>query len=1244
MSGMEITTTGLEQQPKSGCSRRGERLTLAFHLSMVLPAAAASFLLTWALQPFIDIPQKYSDFIVGNLAWTGTSKTTDFCLLWVYLLLFSACYAVIAGLASRVIRRLPAHLVFRAVRLYFAASFPVLVWLLGYFYRPAPSMLLLVCSCLSIVIVICLQLRFSNDSEVKTTVCYNVLEGYGVLLVGSIALAQLIVLIAACCKPLAAVLPPLLPFIAGMAGGLPLLALALVPIMPSLRDLLIRLAAVRIQKRSAVRQVAMTLPAVAIGAAVAEITWRFLDVARLGGSVVIRMLVDGVIAPGFTFVICGVSVVAAGATYFGCRLMTVKFERAGVRVRALHLAFSWASIPAIAWILGSFLTPVMSPLFLFVSIISLLLIGLMARFGLEQDNSADWLPILVGWHLFVSLALLDLLGLGTALTRIFPTTTRIWHDQLPMVCVAVLAGLLVTVGLMTRQPHSAKALSRWLFCALLLLQGPLPLLGMVLVPPAWSIGANSMSRPFGVTILLTVLLGFAGIVSLLPLWRNYRQITATAVPAPIAALKAGSLLFVLLFLSRQTFIGTNLPTDDYHFGEVLAPWFQYIRFGKIPYIDIYPTHGLYEFLNGWFSQLFFDGSPLAVEACYNLVYGAVMVGVYLLASRLIGTIEALLVLICFPIPQQEWRVLFPVLFFLLLAQQRLLRSPLAWLMVWFVSSFVFALTTVNLPAAILAALPIVFVMLVRAYRQNAMLFLKTVGCSLVAVAVIMLATPVGKVVMGYIAFLLENARHVVVSGGTTWMYVFGKMDLPNLRLSGQAFELLRLSWVIALLFGVPFLLQALRRLRRGEGVHSTACLVCCWIANTFLMVSYTLNRIDVGALSRTGYFSLLTLSLIAPLVLLSGHIRVRHRVLLPLMLFLAVIGGVFGETLAVARIRDNVAAIVPITEEKMRSLNRVRQVLPGVGSAVIEDGRLIDMLNLKQSLTTLLRPGETYADLLNRPALYSYLDQELAFFNSSIYSMGSTEMQLLEVKALREKKIPLILADDNYKNIKIDRSPASLRAYYIYRYVVLNYRPMMSKGSMFMVLPERLPEAAVLGRDTELDLLDNAFAVPFMRKIPTSWGRSLTTLKPRLVKVADIDQTLLAGTQNLTINPKGGFLTSSLIPSLDYDISSLGLSGRKAGMLAFNVHCLSSDQNDGVPVAVSWATADMSQPNDKTMVTFIADANGTVLVPMDVNPRWLLADHLSRLRIQVEPAVCSSINISDIKIYQRRKLFEPEWQ
>jgi hypothetical protein len=152
----------------------------------------------------------------------------------------------------------------------------------------------------------------------------------------------------------------------------------------------------------------------------------------------------------------------------------------------------------------------------------------------------------------------------------------------------------------------------------------------------------------------------------------------------------------------------------------------------------------------------------------------------------------------------------------------------------------------------------------------------------------------------------------------------------------------------------------------------------------------------------------------------------------------------------------------------------------------------------------------------------------------------------------------------------------------------------------------------------ELLLLEKAFNVDSLLKIPVSWGRSWGQLSSKLTPVAHYETV------------KNG-------PSVTIDFARKTAVQNEIAYLSFDISFPKEVTQVEFPGIVSWKeNGDIDIPKENR-IRFTA-INGRMLLPLDVNPRWLLAENVTQVNIQIGVNEHSPDNVSikNVNFYKRR--------
>jgi len=165
-----------------------------------------------------------------------------------------------------------------------------------------------------------------------------------------------------------------------------------------------------------------------------------------------------------------------------------------------------------------------------------------------------------------------------------------------------------------------------------------------------------------------------------------------------------------------------------------------------------------------------------------------------------------------------------------------------------------------------------------------------------------------------------------------------------------------------------------------------------------------------------------------------------------------------------------------------------------------------------------------------------------------------------------------------------------------------------------------------------LSMQDKAFATPDLAKIPLAWGRSEQSLKKRMKLVKRID-SIVPTTHSLDFE-NGAYKVTGNHPQITFDISSVGLSGREAGLLRFDFSCLK--RHSEPKIQIFWWGDSQKGPAERRSLRLTAE-NGALIVPLDAYPRWLALGKISEIRMGlVNPESCGAIRVRKIAFFQRK--------
>ena len=387
-------------------------------------------------------------------------------------------------------------------------------------------------------------------------------------------------------------------------------------------------------------------------------------------------------------------------------------------------------------------------------------------------------------------------------------------------------------------------------------------------------------------------------------------------------------------------------------------------------------------------------------------------------------------------------------------------------------------------------------------------------------------------------------------------------------------------------------------------------------------------------MSRLGLASIWAFSLLLPILLIAAYGKNRRASILITCSFLAAILSPYFSQLDLMSVFKKTSVFI----EAPANVTQGRDIgLANLGDGIIAETQLERLKAIKHVLNILVDPGETYLDLTNRNTHYFYLGYKPPIEAGAVYNLVSEDQQYRAIQTLEKEPPPVVLASAD--NVLHDGGTAAYRSHLLYRYVVERYIPIRIDGFIYLVRPDRMGRVAEFAdaKDAMTDeyrknLLDIVFRMAFIEELPVSWGRSLKSLKTKMLLVKSIQPGSPQFLHSVRDDGGGNYSVTGPDPYVVFDISDWKLNGSDAGMLTFNFTCMGASSKP--QLKIYWGS-NATGPNESTMVRFVAE-DGPLLVPLDAAPRWLQAKEINSLRFDIaDPASCKAFAITNIQLWQR---------
>ena len=951
-------------------------------------------------------------------------------------------------------------------------------------------------------------------------------------------------------------------------------------------------------------------------------------------------------------------VVGFFAVYLSLRLFANSIQKhngeAGEEAHRQLLIYSM--IPVGLWIGNIFLASMPTLELVIVSTVLVVLTivfsaGLLAK-KVWFEEGDRYLACVGSSLLIILLGLFNGIALCLAIARLNLTwqlTTDTVIIAASIITVALIIALLI---IWLPKPTKIDQLLLKLSRLLVIAQGFLPLCFFVLLPNPWTDGKTRFYG-FPIAIALYVLIISLVAISWVDLVKRFKKITSSEqARISFSAVSPICLIALLLFIKAPIVGVSYIPADDYHWGEFILPFWLTQTFGFIPYQDYEPARGLVNYVLGLFANLFLDGTAASYMAISGkaILFLPFFAIAFFTISPSIGLLSTFLTLVLMPSPGGLFEIdLMVTAGLCILANSFLKKHPITWLLTWLVTSIalilfapgqggVFAISTLPLVA-------FVGYQLVHSDRKGLM---RTAIVTAIIFCILALLTPLDEMLFGAIRYGAEQSSLNSTAYGVEWFKSRGSQTF----LTYPLWEFVRTAWIVGSVVIGLLIYRVLVEKKPIDSVRFLAYSIPIFLI-TLLLIPRSAGRIDPGAMSRLGNTTVWVICLLLPIVLLIAFEPKRKPLIL---ISIAILGGIVSSAFQ-GFPSFELAVRQPVETINIAGVNLVdgnKIGIPGLNNGIVEPDHLKRLLTLKPLLNGLIDPGETYLDLSNRGAQYYYLGYPLPIQSGSAYNLIHTNQQLRALEKLEKNPPPVVLAfaDSGF----FDGGSAALRTHLLYRFAAENYIPFAIDQFILLVRPDRFnrlkdlnlyqsigdesPMNGLAGttQEIQLRLLEKAFQVSFINGLPSSWGRSLSSLQSQLRPVATIDEKTPITLNSLKQTAKNHYKVTGTQPSLSLDLRALKLAGRDAGLLAFNVACTSKQ---ALPtLKVLWGSRTDGALDLNTSIQFNPKP-GMQLVPLDAAPRWLLAKRISTIQVALDnTSACTDFMLKDIALYQRSQVRE----
>lgn len=691
----------------------------------------------------------------------------------------------------------------------------------------------------------------------------------------------------------------------------------------------------------------------------------------------------------------------------------------------------------------------------------------------------------------------------------------------------------------------------------------------LIIPGVFSVsGEATRFYPTGPTFWVIVLPLF-----LIGLWDCIRRCWFQKGRSPFSPFPLLGLLFLVFFGY------TPLPgySNLYEFGSRLPVFWEVYQGRAIPFKDVFMTYGLWDYavfyLTSWFSGSF---TAAAAE------FGSYLLLVLVFSAQFLALCAILPVgaafLICLWISPGAWSAV--IIYFSLLFIPGLMRRPGAWILVWALLSGLAPFARIPQGTiCVVAGLPAFVWQAIVLHRTNRKDFIKIFGI-LIVWALMFFIGPFSDYFWGLIRTYLEIAGVNSPWAANSWSLdqeIFLKVLLGNAVIAAP---------LLAAIAGL-----VIWRFGKLKTAPLAAFMVFSLVTVYALCaISYGFSRVDGCAYLRQLQVLFSILPVMVAVVLAFVPKRSVFLACTALVLICISMMGQLklptpGQGLALSSNPPGVGA--------QELADAGKYGLPHLGIGKFPPGHLGEEQALKKSLDRFLTPKETFLDLTMVGLHYFSSQRPMVTPYPVYYVYPGDAPQFRAIKRLRRHNVRASLLE----TLSFDDSPSSLRAHYLYRYGLLNGIPFQITPSKSLLMPlenYRHAGVEVPEKAKALELLDRQFPERRLNFIPVVWGRGYQKFAPGLDLIRDL------GKPEVT--------RKDFSRVFHYPMPS-PMQGVKAGLLVLDI---AMDPNESVLMTARWTEKGSDHP--KHYVQFQARA-GTLIVPLDASPRWLLGRDIDSLEL-----------------------------
>ena len=554
-----------------------------------------------------------------------------------------------------------------------------------------------------------------------------------------------------------------------------------------------------------------------------------------------------------------------------------------------------------------------------------------------------------------------------------------------------------------------------------------------------------------------------------------------------------------------------LSVDFFHNGEMSMPMQQLMSYGKLPYFDMDPIHGLCDYFYSAINYIWFDGT-----------YFSQQVAIFV-AGIFMAVLMALVMGICFenryaafaivylfmPFLVQKAGVRYVLFFtaFIILFSKKVRKDSFRFLWWWVLLCMLSIFWNVSIGSSMAVAfLPEVLYRVVKDIIPRLRQFKEWERGSkkkfLISYGLLFIAG------VCYIPWFLQILRFLSENAGTT-LYVNGT------AIFGDEFRFISTFGIL-----IPYVAILIYALCNGkEGTSAFVTMFSCMM----VISNYACVRYDEGA--RLAVLAVFFMLIFAVRLLDDGDMNchIRNGILAVFAL------------LSLWFIRYDISFVKPYIE--VADIPASKEVtimgeevndpvvfvsgdsvgMPQLGTGFIQGNTLNSLKNIKAVLDAELT-DESYMDLTNKISHYVIMDKESVLPFTSAYNISNAKMQKKAIELVKEEQPRLIMIAPL---IQFDLAPVSLRSMEFYESLMeMGYKPYVYQDVVYLLNGEStFAEAA--GEAIGQKSLGDYCHKEYLGALPYIWGMNWEEQSESIL----YEQSA----SNVTIRPREGVIRGSQV-------------------------------------------------------------------------------------------------------------------